>query len=79
MMGGKSRKSSKTKDTAGKYVAPKLMNRMAQTLGVGDAIRYRNAMGRGDLKTANSILTAHGIEPWPEGKEKGGNQSWRKL
>lgn len=79
MMGGKSRKASRTQDTASKYVVPKLMNRMVQSFGMADAIKYRNAMSRGDLKAANAILTAHGIEPWPEGKEKGGKQSWRKL
>lgn len=79
MMGRKSRKSIRTADTASKYVVPKLMNRMVQSFGVADAIKYRNAMSRGDLKAANKILTAHGMEPWPEGKEKGGKQSWRKL
>ncbi len=79
MMGGKSRKSSRTADTPGKYVVPKLMNRMVQSFGVADAIKYRNAMSRGDLKAANAILTAHGLEPWPEGKEKRGNQSWRHI
>ena len=79
MMGRQSRKASSAQDKPGKYVVPKLTNSMVQSFGVADAIKYRNAMSRGDLKAANAILTAHGLEPWPEGKEKGGKQSWRKL